>query len=186
MSTWKLVTCLYTVEKGKGLEGKLTNNRLSYTFCAGSCLSRLGTKNAPDTQMVTMVAGGGKGVLFLTPSQGASSLQLTKPGSLIFSYYVIRFPFSQLPMSRKADPCWLPEPLSYPSVRAHSTPSTRGQIMKSLWTEVVAEPETIVRKMGRSVPPIWTTVEMESTDFFLETILQYASWKLDHYLEHYL
>lgn len=32
MSTWKLVTCLYTVEKGKRLEEKLINNRLSNTL----------------------------------------------------------------------------------------------------------------------------------------------------------
>lgn len=81
---WKLVTCLYTVEKGKSLEEKLINNGLSNTLSvlvvaqAGSDL-----KNAPDTRMVTMVAGGGKGAPFLTPSQGAPFLLLTKPGSLI-------------------------------------------------------------------------------------------------------
>lgn len=42
-----------------------------------------GLKIAPDTLMVTMAAGGGKGALFLTPSQGAPFLMLTKPGSLI-------------------------------------------------------------------------------------------------------
>ena len=42
-----------------------------------------GLKIAPDTLMVTMAAGGGKGALFLTPGQGALFLMLTKPGSLI-------------------------------------------------------------------------------------------------------
>ena len=32
MSTWKLVTCLYTMEKGKSLEEKLINNGLSNTL----------------------------------------------------------------------------------------------------------------------------------------------------------
>lgn len=68
--------------KGKSLEEKRTNNGLSNTLSvlvvaqAGS-----GLQNAPDTQMVAMVAGGGKGVLFLTPSQGASFSLLTKQGA---------------------------------------------------------------------------------------------------------
>lgn len=74
------------MEKEKRLEEELINNTLPNTLLvlvvaqAGGS----GLKNAPDMQMVTMVAGGGKGVLFLTPSQGASSLLLTKPESLIF------------------------------------------------------------------------------------------------------
>lgn len=47
MSAWKLVTCLYTMEKGKSLEEKLINNGLSNTLSALviGCPCRLWSEN---------------------------------------------------------------------------------------------------------------------------------------------
>lgn len=47
MSTWKLVTCLYTMEKGESLEEKLINNGLSNTLSVlvVGCPCRLWSEN---------------------------------------------------------------------------------------------------------------------------------------------
>lgn len=70
--------------KGKRWEGKLINNGLPNTLSAlvvASAGSEL--KNAPDTQRVTVEAGGGKGALFLTSNQ-ETPLLLRKPrGSVL-------------------------------------------------------------------------------------------------------
>lgn len=157
MSTWRLVTCLNTVEKEKRLEEKLINNRLSTTLLVlvVAQTGGSGLKNAPDTQMVTMVAGGGKGVLFLTPSQGASSLLPTKPGRLMLQLLCHKTPLLSTANVRAPDLGWAARAtlaLSHNLVHHRQ----RDGSQDCFWCELTSLLSLKLQQgeMGRDLPPV--------------------------------
>lgn len=117
MSTWKLVTCLYTMEKGKSLEEKLINNGLSNTLSAlvVGCPCRLWSEDCSWHPDGCHGSRRWEGCPLPDPKSGAPFLMLSKPGSLILQLQCRKTPLlsagkagldcTPLPMTTAAPSC---------------------------------------------------------------------------------